>query len=119
MQPLMNGAQNTASTLQQCDGRTDRHLLIGVRHAKISRSNKLLRRRHAEPQQLHKGRARLLIRKRHQVVAKRPARSIHIAPLARLDRVFRILNAHPLGLEASRNVHQGPRINQLSEDRGR
>ena len=117
--PLVHRAHHTATTLQQRNRRPNREFLIAVTHAHVRRTDELFACCHAEPKQLHQRCARLLVRQRHQVIAQRAARCVHIPPLAGLDWTFGVLNTHPLGLKARRDVRQSARINQLAEDRGR
>ena len=119
VQPLVDRAQHTAPPLQQSDGRTDRHLLIGVRHAKIGGSNKLFRRRNAETKQLHKDCAGFLVGKGQQTVPQASTGGVNVAPLARLQERALILDAQTLGLEPRRQIRQRSCVDQLAKDRGR
>ena len=119
VQPLVDRAQHTAPPLQQSDGCTDRHLLIGVGHAHIGRSDELFGRRHTETKELHECCARLLVRKRQQAIAKAPAGGVNVAPLTRLQQSALILDAQALGLEPGRQIRQRSGVNELAKDRSR
>ena len=119
MQPLVNGGHDLHATLEHGDRSPDRHLLVHV-------ADLLVRDRH-EPaasvdegaQQVGQSGRRLLVGQGHDRISEHAAGGIHIPPLARLNRLVAVADPHTAGLEATGQVRQGARVDQLTQDAGR
>ena len=118
MQALVDRRHHLHAALEQGHGRADRRLLVHVRGLHVGHVDEPAPCLDQRTKQLGQRCRRLLVRQRDDRVPDVAARSVHVAELARLQRLVTVADPDALGLEARREVGQRACIDQLAQDRG-